>query len=213
MCIHFLPVVDQFSWGLMKSIAKQIEFGDKEINNGELSNQINIGVICTEGIELNKKIYHPCSCGVIWFICKKSNFTKVQPVKAEVAKIKWKILESYVNLAPNKSVGVKNQKQDEMMHNETPKNFRWIRQKWRDRFYKSVTEWIKMIFVEFFVITITVITFPLCGLFLILYISRNANYVASGNRYANRPLSLWWNALIENECKYIFMPLNLFHHN
>ena len=72
----------------MRSIAKQIEYGDKEIKNGELVNQINIGVISTEGIELKKRKYFPCRntailCRCIKQLCKfskASRLTKYFPV-------------------------------------------------------------------------------------------------------------------------------------
>lgn len=256
-----MPVVDQFCWGLMKSIAKQIEFGDKEMKNGELSNQINLGVISTEGIELGrgntKKSYHPCNG--IWFICKKrrntneNKKTTIYPQQTKEKKLqsKWEILQKYVKMAPEKNTGVKNDKNDVVMHNNTPKNFNWIQLDWNKRFYKSVNIWVKMIFIELFVIAVTVTTFPFCGLFLAFFLShnkiehddrnktkedadkkmkrcqcwgkknqsdkRNAEkqkshsslriFLLYTNRYANRPLSLWWNALIQNECKYIFIYL------
>ena len=87
-----------------------------------------------------------------------------------------------------------------------------------------------MVLIEIFVIGITLASFPLCGLFLILYLSnykknekKSKNkkavspstdsdepevifslrpFLSPTNRYAGRPLSLWWNALIGNECKF-----------
>ena len=175
--------------------------GDKEIKSGELTNQINIGVISTEGIELKKKKYLPCKrCSItsilnwskaIFQFCKKCNAnnskTKVSPDKTPYQRIsskngrdtlnlllhkknnQWTILKQHLQINSNDKVD--KDKQDHSMHNNTPSNFKWIRPKLRERCCKNVTEWFRMVLIEIFVIGITLASFPLCGLFLILYLS------------------------------------------
>jgi hypothetical protein len=261
----------------MRSIAKQIEYGDKEIKNGELVNQINIGVISTEGIELKKQKYLPCRNLSALFamikkrckISKQKGVTKTHPVKNKssqsessdsegtqntetkknVGQVGWAIVKKHAQI--NDGGGEIKDKEDHSLHNNTPSNFKWTRPPMSERWCKALAETIIMILVELFVVMMTLVSFPFCGLFLVLYLSsyksiiKNSlcqklfyntkssddkervtglgnldkpkeiyslrSFLSSTNRYAGHPLSLWWNALIGNECKYLALLSRYFY--